>query len=443
MENTPLPYTDAERAMFAALLWSGEPQRQILDSVAPADFGDAHLSRLWTWALSQPAETVTVTALAANCPYGVAWFASADEANPTHVLWTETAAEVRRAASVRALRRAAAEIVAEAGAPNAQPEPLADRWAEYLRNIARGGSSSGMHTIGELMPDVLAYIEAMRAGSAVTETIPTGYPLIDQASPLKAGELTILAARPSVGKSALALNMAVNMALAKSPAGFVSLEMTAGALARRVVQAHAQAAIRDARQPGSAYDRLIRSANVFRCAGLVISQPGRLTVSGLRRQCRQLVTQKGSKALFIDYLQLILPDTRLAQRNRENEVAEVSAAAKAIAMDCGVPVVMLAQLNRQAEGEKPKLSHLRDSGSIEQDADAVWLLDRDRNDTSGRTLLTIAKNREGEVGGQIPLIFRADCTLFMPGGDMCRNQRPPPAREVSDDDARWAMGDRE
>lgn len=429
MDEAPTiaPVPDAERGMFGALLWSGEPQRQVLDAVPAVAFSGPGLAGLWRWAQEQPAESITPIGLAARASdagypqYGIAWLAETAQANPTFVLWTDIAAEVRRAHTMRLLRAAAAEVMAESQAAGTCPHELADRWANRLAEIGKGARGDGMHRLAELLPGVMDYLQRLHQGSADSAGVPTGYRALDEVSPLRPGELTLLAARPSLGKSALAVNMATNMARGTWPAAIVSLEMTAQALACRVLAGLAEANPKEAaRGPDgtSAWHRVATAAVAHGNIPLTICQPGRLTVSGLRRLCRQCATQAGAKCIFVDYLQLVLPDSRSGNRNRENEVAEVSAAAKAIALDLGVPVVMLAQLNRQAEDGKPRLSHLRDSGSLEQDADAVWLLDRDRSDASGETVLTVAKNREGACGEQIRMIFRADCTLFVPADGM-------------------------
>jgi replicative DNA helicase len=437
--DAPTIPTDAEHYMLYLLTLGSESQREVLDSVDPADMHGHGMSRLWTWARESAPGTVTpITLIHAaarfGCPhYDAAWLVAGGHAYPSITLWRDVAAQVHIAAQVRALHKAAAEIVAEAAAPGAEPAGVADRGAQRLGDIAKGGRGASMHTLRELLPAVVDYLHRLHQGSSDTAGVPTGYPALDEVSPLRPGELTILAARPSVGKSALAVNAAANMAAQTWPAAVISLEMGAGALAARILQAHAQCGLKETARTGTmgSWQRILASAQTLADFPLYICQPGRLTVSGLRRLCRECVTQRGAKAIFVDYLQLVLPDQRSNNRNRENEVAEVSAAAKAIAMDCAVPVVMLAQLNRSAEGQKPVLSHLRDSGSLEQDADAVWMLERDRNDESGATVLHVTKNREGECGKKVYLHFRADCTLFLPADKPEATQRDETAR-------RWA-----
>lgn len=424
METAPVNPSAPERYMFYLLaLGSEAPQREILDSLPASDFAGHGLSRLWQWAHEQPVGTVSPVALVQAAArlgypmYNASWLVESANPYPLAMLWRDIAAEVHRDAVSRDLHAACAAIVAESSQPGSEPEAIADRWSRGLADIAKGGRGAGMHTLRELLPGVMDYLQRLHAGTVDTAGLPTGYPAIDEVSPLRPGELTILAARPSVGKSALAVNMAVNMAEAGNPAAVISLEMSAQALAARILQGHAQTSLKETARSGtmSAWQRIQDSSRKLMDTNLVICQPGRLTVTGLRRLCRQCVTQRGAQAVYVDYLQLVLPDQRSGNRNRENEVADVSAAAKAIAMDCGVPVVMLAQLNRSAEGQKPVLSHLRDSGSIEQDADAVWMLERDREDKNGHTVLHVTKNREGQCGAKINLTFRADCTLFVPG----------------------------
>lgn len=443
MDATDTPTYAAERALVAALLFSGEPAREILDSTPCSDFASPGLGALWTWAREQPEGALTPPAFAAKAAalghheYTLAWCLRGYHETPTFAVWSETAAEVRRLAGLRRLAATAQALLADIATPGAEPESVADLYANALTDHARGGRSGGIRTVGELLPAVLEYIHRLHQGEGDVRGVPTGYDELDRVSPLRRGELTILAARTGIGKSAMAVNLACNMVRMTWGAGIISLEMTAEALARRVLQSEAEACIARVGKGGfDDYGRLQRTAERLVIMPLAIAQPPRLTVSGLRRLARQMVTQHRVSCLFVDYLQLVQPDVRMSNRNRENEVAEVSAAAKGIAMDCRVPVVMLAQLNRSAEGEKPRLSHLRDSGAIEQDADAVWMLDRDRKDGTGKTSLTIAKNRDGEGGIVIPLRFEAAHTRFYPaGGAAYKGGRQAEAAEVAGEPA--------
>ena len=408
---------DCERALVGALLWSGEDQAQVLSSVSHADFADRQLSAGWSWATSQTGE-LDAAGFSKASGIAVSWLCGLASARPTWQLWQSDAAEVSRQANLRRLAGFASSLLSEAGAADADPLLIAERHGHGLAEFAKGARHGNLYTVADLLPGVIDYIQALHQGSHDAAGVPTGYDELDKASPLRPGELTILAARPGIGKSALAMNIATNMARCGWPVGFVSLEMTARALCARVLQSEARACIASVGRDGNLADfaRLTNAVPRVQPLPLIICQPGRMTCSALRRIARQLHTQYKAKCIVVDYLQLILPDQRLASRNRENEVAEASATAKGIAVDCQVPVIMLAQLNRSAEGDKPKLSHLRDSGAIEQDADVVWLLDRDRNDAEGTATLTIAKNRDGDGGGVVPLAFTAKHTRFDSAG---------------------------
>lgn len=415
---------DSELALVGALLWSGEPPEEVLASVPAEAFAMPALRAGWEWAAKQPAAEVNAAGFAKAAGLTLAYVAGLAQVRPTWSLWTADAADVARRANCRRLAEIGAEIVAGASAAEADPLAIAERHARAFADLATTARPGGMYSVRELLPGVIEYIEALHAGNHAAAGIPTGFPELDRVSPLRPGELTILAARPSVGKSALAMNVAANIALAGDPVGFVSLEMTARGLCARLLQSEAGACIAEVGKGGNiaAYGSLVGAVGRIRDIPLTICQPGRLTCSALRRLSRQLVSGRGAVLVVVDYLQLILPDQRMGSRNRENEVSEASATAKAIAMDCGVPVLMLAQLNRQAEGERPRLSHLRDSGSIEQDADAVWLLDRDRQESDGTASLTVAKNRDGDCGATIPLAFEGKLTRFRPAGAADRDQ---------------------
>jgi replicative DNA helicase len=256
-------------------------------------------------------------------------------------------------------------------------------------------------------------------GDSEVMGLKTGYETLDRAIiGLRPGEMFVLAARPSIGKTALALNMACYIALnSQVPVGIFSLEMPAQQLVNRMICS-------EARVPMSKFTRktltqvemteVLDAGERLRKSHIIIDDTGGIDILELKAKARRMRSRHDVGVIFIDYLQLIQTD---AGRNasRENEVSKISGSIKALAKELGIPIVILAQLNRQAEqGEKPKLSHLRESGAIEQDADVVALLHRDRekqyqqkmdDETGIDSELIIAKNRNGATGTQELLFF--------------------------------------
>lgn len=264
--------------------------------------------------------------------------------------------------------------------------------------------------------------------------VPTGYRDLDQSlMGLQPGELVIVAARPSMGKTALALNLAERIALgskAALPVAFFSMEMSKTALAQRLISARARISGQDLRSgrklQESEHLRIQDACRELSRAPIVIDDTPNMSVMALRSRARQLVRQYGARCIMIDYLQLMSSPAQ-ARDNRQVEVAAISRGIKALARELDVPVVCLAQLNRaseQREGNRPRMADLRESGSIEQDADVVILLHREEyyhvqtpewavenQDKVGVAELIVAKQRNGPTG-VVKLKWDANATRF-------------------------------
>jgi replicative DNA helicase len=240
-------------------------------------------------------------------------------------------------------------------------------------------------------------------------------------SGLKPSQLIIIAARPSMGKSAFATNIAEHACLAdKVPTALFSLEMGAADLMERVLCTQAGVKlqrIRDGFMSKTDMQNLGRKHDEISQAPLYIDETPALSIAAFRARARRAVAKYGVKLLIVDYLQLMKGSSKRAAQDRRLEIDEISSGLKQTAMELAVPVIALSQLNRDAEetGE-PKLSHLRESGSIEQDADVVALLHRreritHKEEDKGKAVLILAKQRNGPVG-RIELLFDAEITKF-------------------------------
>jgi replicative DNA helicase len=240
---------------------------------------------------------------------------------------------------------------------------------------------------------------------------------------LHAGDMFVIAARPSMGKTSLAMNIAENVVLnQKIPVAVFSLEMTKAQLAMRMMSSNARVNMRNVRDGfirESDFPKLTSAAGRLSNAPLYIDDTPSLSILQLRSRARRVVQQFGVKLFVVDYLQLAKSTSQRAH-NREQEIADISGGLKAIAKELDVPVVVLAQLNRDIEREKnrkPRLSDLRESGSLEQDADIVGLLykpnrDGDDDESDGVAVnLLIAKQRSGPTG-DVRLTFLKTFTRF-------------------------------
>jgi replicative DNA helicase len=255
--------------------------------------------------------------------------------------------------------------------------------------------------------------------------IATGFTDLDRMTGgLKAGQLIIIAARPSMGKSAFATNIAEHACLRDQvPTALFSLEMTGEELMERVLCTQSNVKLQRVRDGFMSKDEMAtlgRKVGQIVDAPLYLDETPSLSIAAFRARARRAVAKYGVKLLIVDYLQLMKGSTKRAAMDRRLEIDEISSGLKATAKELGVPVIALSQLNRDAEERaEPKLSHLRESGSIEQDADVVALLHRPervshKEEDKGKAVLILAKQRNGPVG-RIELHFDAEITQFRSG----------------------------
>lgn len=267
--------------------------------------------------------------------------------------------------------------------------------------------------------------------------VSTGFTFLDKmTSGLHGGELIILAARPSMGKTAFSLNIAQHAALRqKKTVAYFSCEMSRESVMMRILASEARINIKDIRSgriPDHAWTKLIETAGHVSESGLYIDETSSISPFEVRARCRRLKSQVGLDLIVIDYLQLMKMKTKV--ESREREVSEISMTLKAIAKELDVPVVALAQLNRGVEGrtdKRPMLSDLRESGSIEQDADVIMMLyrddyyEKDDQDKAGRAEVIIGKQRNGPTG-TVHLKFEAEFNRFKDSDPMPMHPVPPP-----------------
>ena len=305
---------------------------------------------------------------------------------------------------------------------------LRERCESAIEEAEQTGSLPKIHSVREALPKAL---EAIRPeyDRDPGEVLPVGLPRLDEmlVGGLRKGHLYVVAARPSMGKTTLAWNMAANLALNENPVLFVSLETREetllGGLLSRSSGVNSYHLLRGTYDQLAA-QKLKEAAEEVDRLPLYICDDSRVTMGGLRTMVRAAKAKYGIKAVFIDYLQLVTPDSQ-GQESRQVQVSMISRDAKLLAMEQEIPVIMLAQLSRKTEArddKKPQLADLRESGSIEQDADVVALIYRDgyydRDNDDGRTELIVAKQRHGPCG-TIPLRFNAaigDFTEWDEGG---------------------------
>lgn len=328
---------------------------------------------------------------------------------------------------LRSLISTSTEILREAFDESEDPADTLDRCEQKIYQLAEAHSEgTGAIELRKLLEQVFDSL-SNSDGSVVTG-VATGFREMDTiSSGFQPGEMIIIAARPSMGKTAFALNVAENMAADNNvPVAFFSLEMSAESLAQRLLASRAEVGGQKLRRRMLTQEeaaRLAISVQSLSDAPLFIDdQPG-LTVMQLRARARRLKTQRDIKAIFVDYLQLMdAPGGR--DISRQQQISDISRGLKALARELKVPVIALSQLNRQSEGReghRPRMSDLRESGSLEQDADVVLLLHREEyyhvgegeipEEIRGVAEVIVAKQRNGPTG-TIKLQFNNQITRF-------------------------------
>ena len=330
---------------------------------------------------------------------------------------------VAEKATLRRLIHAGDEIVQ---ASYAQQEPLADILGRAEKSIfdivMRRTEGSTLVHIADILPDTYQRIETLSRLKGAIDGVPTGFVDLDNLlTGLHGGELVLVGARPSMGKTSFGMNVLsyASVMAGKTVAAF-SLEMPRDQLAMRLLCADARVDMQSVRH-GTLRDEdwlaLSRALGPIAAANLYIDDTSGITPSQLRSRCRRLKIERGLDLVMVDYIQLMASDGRA--ENRQNEVSEISRALKGIAKELNVPVLALAQLSRagaQRSDKRPILSDLRDSGAIEQDADVVMFLHREEYydpNTEDKNIaeVIVAKQRNGPLG-TIKLAWLGQYTRF-------------------------------
>ncbi|MBI5700609.1 replicative DNA helicase [Candidatus Saganbacteria bacterium] len=329
---------------------------------------------------------------------------------------------VEEKATLRRLIDAGTYIVSEAFDEPDNVDSILDHAEKTIFDIALKRTKEGFHKLDSILTKVLDRIDRLYGKKEHITGIPTGYTDLDN---LTAGfqnsDLIIIAARPSVGKTAFALNMAQNMAIKfKIPVAIFSLEMSKDQLAQRMLCSEAEIdaiKLKTATLPDTGWKKLTRALSKLSEAQIYIDDSASITAMEIRAKCRRLKLEKGLGMVMIDYLQLMSGRGRI--ENRVQEISEISRSLKTLARELDLPVIALSQLSRAVEQRNdriPRLSDLRESGEIEQTADLVMFIHRDdyynpQSERGNIAEIIIAKQRNGPVG-TVELVFRKDIAKF-------------------------------
>jgi len=335
---------------------------------------------------------------------------------------------VQRTSMLRDLIAAANEIVALGYEAPDDMQEVVERAERTLFEVTNKRVSSNFQGMEELLQVSFKQLEELFERQEHISGVPTGFEDLDKLlAGMHRGDLIILAARPSVGKTAFALNIAVNAAKAGSPVALFSLEMSAEQLIQRVLCSEARISSQDVRTgriKDTDWSSIHRAMGQLANLEFYVDDTPSISILEVRAKARRQLRDKPNGLIIVDYLQLMQPQNRRSE-NRQTEIAEISRGLKILAKELNVPVLALSQLSRAVEqraGKRPQLSDLRESGAIEQDADVVMFIDRNTDPRGededgdrpqkGMAEIIVAKHRNGPTGS-IPLVFNERYTKFV------------------------------
>ncbi|TCI25984.1 replicative DNA helicase [Exiguobacterium sp. SH3S2] len=432
--NTPPHSVEAEQAVLGAVILDSDRLITASERVDPDDFYRVSHQRIFEAMLkiNDRGELVDLVTLSSELQSqgildeigGLNYLAEIAEAVPAIGNIGYYLNVVDQKAALRRLIRTATNIVSDGYERQDEVDAvLSDAERNILKVSQRKGQSS-FHSIGSVLSDAYSTIEKLHQSSGEITGIATGFSDLDKMTAgFQRNDLIIVAARPSVGKTAFALNISQNVAVRTGEnVAIFSLEMGAEQLVMRMLCAEGNIdaqRLRTGRLESEDWGRLSLAMSSLSQAGIFIDDTPGLRVNEIRAKCRRLKQEYGLGMIMIDYLQLIVGNGKPGE-NRQQEVSEISRTLKAIARELQVPVIALSQLSRGVESrqdKRPMMSDIRESGAIEQDADIVAFLYRDdyydkESEDANTIEIIIAKQRNGPTG-TVKLSFRKEYNKFV------------------------------
>lgn len=432
LERIPPQNLEAEQSVLGAMLIEAEAIPKVLEILRPDDFyREAHslilLATMKLFERGEAVDLVTVTEELRQRGHledagGAAYLASLASAVPTAANVEYYARIVEEKGVLRKLINTATSIVASGYEGKDDVEYLLDQAEQQIFGLAQRRSLKSYASIKTVLMEAFERIEHLYNNKGGVTGVPTGFKDLDMlTSGLQPSELIVVAARPSMGKTVLCLNIARNVAVdSKIPVAIFSLEMSRDQLAQRLLCADAGVdgqRLRTGFLTEADWPKLSIALGRLSEAPIFIDDTPGATVIDIRAKARRIKAEHGLGLVIIDYLQLMNGNRR--SENRQQEISEISRSLKALARELNVPVVALSQLSRaveQRQDRRPMLSDLRESGAIEQDADVVAFIYRDEyynaeTEKKGIAELLISKQRNGPTGN-VELFFRKELSRF-------------------------------
>ena len=432
--------TDAEISVLGSVLMSADAANVALEKLHAEDFYvPAHqlvfevVQGLFD--STQPIDAVTVSEGlrrdgALDRIGGIEFLTGLIDAVPTTSNIEYYASIVEEHALRRRLMRVGADIGVIAGKTAEPIEEVVDQAEQAVFAVAERRVGDGLQQIDTLLGSALEEAEERHRNGADVAGVSTGFRDLDRKlAGLHPTNLVVVAARPGMGKSALGLNMAANVALAGNTVAIFTLEMSREEVVTRMLCAAGRIdsqKLRTGKLTENDFTKLSNAAGALYKQNIFVDDSAGLTVTEIRAKCRRLRRKPGLDLVVVDYLQLM---SGSGQENRQQEIAMISRSLKNLARELHVPIIAMSQLNRGVESredKRPRLGDLRESGAVEQDADVVMFIYRDeyynpdKIESKGVAEIVIAKHRQGGVG-RVDMTFLPEFTLF---ADMGRAESP-------------------
>ncbi len=434
LQKLPPQSIEAEESILSAILLDNSILLDVLEILTPEDFyRTAHqkifaaINELFTRA--EPVDLVTLANLLRDKGQleeigGAAYLARLVDTVPSAVHVEHYARIVRDKSSLRRLISKANEITQRCFMESGELDHVLDFAESAVFEISENKHRASFHPLSSIIESNIFALEERQGNRALITGVPTGFSRLDHmTSGFQNSDMIILAARPSMGKTALALNIARNSAIEGNvPVAIFSLEMSREQLSMRMLCSEARvdsSRVRSGFLNPEDWNRITDAASSLSEAPIFIDDSPDISATSIRTKSRRLKMDKGLGLIIIDYLQLMKGS--ISTERRDLEISEISRALKLLAKELDVPVIALSQLNRKLEersDKRPQLSDLRESGALEQDADVVAFIYRDEvynkdetNPNKGTAEVIIAKQRNGPTG-VVPLAFLGAYTRF-------------------------------
>ena len=425
--------TEAEQAVLGSMLTDVDAVVDAIEILKPEDFyrednKNIYEAMLNLYGKAEPIDVITVKSELTSMGKfevvgGLEYLATLPDKVPTTTNAIKYIHIVEEKSILRKLIKTANDLISLGYAQNEDIDVIIEQAEKKIFDIMQGKNQKGYTALKDILVESFAEIEKLYNQKEAITGIPTGFADLDyKTAGLHKSDLILIAARPAMGKSAFALNIATNAAInAKVPVIIFNLEMSKSQLVNRMLCSEAMVdsnKIRTGKMDEEDWVKLATALGPLSEAPIYIDDTPGITVTEIRAKCRKLKLEKDIGLVVIDYLQLIQGSGK-KNASREQEISEISRSLKILAKELDIPVVALSQLSRAAEqraDHRPMLSDLRESGAIEQDADIVMFLYRDdyyNPDTEKKNIaeIILAKHRAGSTG-TIELLWLGNYTKF-------------------------------